>query len=466
MDLQLRDTVAIVTGSSRGPRPRQRQRARRRRRAGRRLRPRRRHASTPRARRSLPRPARPAPIACSPCRSTVDRGRTGGARRADGRALRRRRHARQQRRPGKGGGLVDTPDAVWQEAFDQTLYPGDSRLARWRCRTCSRAAAASIVLIASIWGRESGGRMTYNAVKAAEISLGKALAQQLAPTNIRVNTIAPGSILFPGGSWHQRQQADPEGIARVRRARAAVRPLRPRRGSRRRRGVPRLAARELGQRRLHPRRRLPVRSRTSDADRYAAPMTADSVRSRSSGGRRAVHAVARGPAVRHRPVPDAPLPLRAGPPLPRGAARDAVGREPSGTRGALTPFQAFMTALARIDRHRQHRRRRHGDRLRRARRAVLDLVLRLRRHGDQVHRGGARRDSSARSSGDGHADRADVLPARRPEARRRWRGSTRSSPASRRSPPRRSPSPTRSRWCCNSAVRHADVAVGHRRSRC
>jgi 3-oxoacyl-[acyl-carrier protein] reductase len=55
--------------------------------------------------------------------------------------------------------------------------------------------------------------MTYNAVKAAEISLAKAMAQQLAPLNIRVNSIAPGSILFPGGSWHKRQQADPAGLA-------------------------------------------------------------------------------------------------------------------------------------------------------------------------------------------------------------------------------------------------------------
>jgi 3-oxoacyl-[acyl-carrier protein] reductase len=55
--------------------------------------------------------------------------------------------------------------------------------------------------------------MTYNAVKAAEISLSKSLAQQLAPMNIRVNNVAPGSILFTGGSWHARQQADPDGIA-------------------------------------------------------------------------------------------------------------------------------------------------------------------------------------------------------------------------------------------------------------
>ena len=68
-------------------------------------------------------------------------------------------------------------------------------------------------MIASIYGREAGGRMTYNAVKAAEISLAKSLAQQLAPDNIRVNSVAPGSILFPGGSWWKRQQADPDGIA-------------------------------------------------------------------------------------------------------------------------------------------------------------------------------------------------------------------------------------------------------------
>jgi 3-oxoacyl-[acyl-carrier protein] reductase len=55
--------------------------------------------------------------------------------------------------------------------------------------------------------------MIYNAVKAAEISLAKSMAQQLAKDNIRVNSVAPGSILFPGGSWHRRQLEDPAGIA-------------------------------------------------------------------------------------------------------------------------------------------------------------------------------------------------------------------------------------------------------------
>jgi len=113
---------------------------------------------------------------------------------------------------GKGGGLMDTPDDVWQQAFDQTLFPA-IRASRLVVPHMQQRGGGVILLIASIWGRESGGRMTYNAVKAAESSLGKALAQQLASSGIRVNSIAPGSILFEGGSWHQRQQTDPEGIA-------------------------------------------------------------------------------------------------------------------------------------------------------------------------------------------------------------------------------------------------------------
>ena len=31
--------------------------------------------------------------------------------------------------------------------------------------------------------------------------------------NIRVNSVAPGSIMFEGGSWWKRQQDDPKGIA-------------------------------------------------------------------------------------------------------------------------------------------------------------------------------------------------------------------------------------------------------------
>jgi 3-oxoacyl-[acyl-carrier protein] reductase len=111
-----------------------------------------------------------------------------------------------------GTDIVNTSDAEWQAAFEETLFPA-IRASRLAVPHMKQRGGGVIIMIASIWGRESGGRMTYNAVKAAEISLAKSLAQQLAPVNIRVNSVAPGSILFPGGSWHKRQQADPEGMA-------------------------------------------------------------------------------------------------------------------------------------------------------------------------------------------------------------------------------------------------------------
>lgn len=114
----------------------------------------------------------------------------------------------------RGAGLLDTPDEEWRNAIEQTLFPA-IRMSRAVVPGMIARGGGVILMIASIWGRESGGRMTYNAVKAAEISLAKALAQQLAPQGIRVNSVAPGSILFPGGSWWRRQQEDPEGIAEM-----------------------------------------------------------------------------------------------------------------------------------------------------------------------------------------------------------------------------------------------------------
>jgi 3-oxoacyl-[acyl-carrier protein] reductase len=112
----------------------------------------------------------------------------------------------------KGTDIVGTSDAEWQEAFDQTLFPA-VRASRLAVPEMRKRGGGSIIMIASIWGRESGGRMTYNAVKAAEISLAKAMSQQLARDGIRVNSVAPGSIRFPGGSWDRRVQDDPDAMA-------------------------------------------------------------------------------------------------------------------------------------------------------------------------------------------------------------------------------------------------------------
>ncbi len=69
-----------------------------------------------------------------------------------------------------------------------------------------------IVNIASIWGREFGGNVSYMAAKAALIGVTKNAAISLAPHGILVNSIAPGSIAHPGGSWERFQEDNTDDI--------------------------------------------------------------------------------------------------------------------------------------------------------------------------------------------------------------------------------------------------------------
>ena len=70
-----------------------------------------------------------------------------------------------------------------------------------------------IVNIASIWGREHGGPFAYMSAKAALIGATKHAAATLAKDGVLVNSIAPGSISHPGGSWERFQsQSPPEAV--------------------------------------------------------------------------------------------------------------------------------------------------------------------------------------------------------------------------------------------------------------
>lgn len=70
----------------------------------------------------------------------------------------------------------------------------------------------AIINISSVFGREAGGKPTYNAAKAAMISFTKSLADEVAKDGIRVNGVAPGSILHPTGNWQRRLEENPEKI--------------------------------------------------------------------------------------------------------------------------------------------------------------------------------------------------------------------------------------------------------------
>jgi 3-oxoacyl-[acyl-carrier protein] reductase len=108
--------------------------------------------------------------------------------------------------------FADADEADFRAVMDRNLFAalGVSRAALPHLRA---RGGGVIVMIASVYGREAGGGPSYNVAKGAEINLARAMARDLAPDNIRVLSVAPGSILFPGGSWDRRQQADPAGIA-------------------------------------------------------------------------------------------------------------------------------------------------------------------------------------------------------------------------------------------------------------
>ncbi len=114
-----------------------------------------------------------------------------------------------------GGGspkiLLESTDEDWVQVFEFNLMHA-VKLSRLAIPEMKKRGDGSILNIASIYGRESQGSMTYNASKAALIGFSKSLAKETAKDGIRVNSLCPGSILFPGGRWEERVNAAPDGL--------------------------------------------------------------------------------------------------------------------------------------------------------------------------------------------------------------------------------------------------------------
>jgi 3-oxoacyl-[acyl-carrier protein] reductase len=111
-----------------------------------------------------------------------------------------------------GSGWHDTGVAELEAAMAGNLFPA-VRLSQLALPAMRRLGWGRIVVVSSLFGREAGGAPAYNVAKAAEISFVKSLAREVGRDGVTVNSVAPGSIVFEGGSWWRRQRADPEGIA-------------------------------------------------------------------------------------------------------------------------------------------------------------------------------------------------------------------------------------------------------------
>ena len=95
----------------------------------------------------------------------------------------------------------DVDDATWDAGFAQNL---DSafRLGRAAMRRMIPRREGSVLFISSIAGVDAlGTPLTYGTAKAAMNHMSRELSKIAGPKGVRVNTIAPGNIIFPGGSW-------------------------------------------------------------------------------------------------------------------------------------------------------------------------------------------------------------------------------------------------------------------------
>ena len=95
----------------------------------------------------------------------------------------------------------DVDDDTWSAGMQQNL---DSayRLARTVLKRMQPRGEGAIVMISSIAGVSAlGSALTYGTGKAAMNHMAKELARIVGPSGVRVNVIAPGNIIFPGGTW-------------------------------------------------------------------------------------------------------------------------------------------------------------------------------------------------------------------------------------------------------------------------
>lgn len=102
----------------------------------------------------------------------------------------------------------EVDDETWAAGFAQNVDAG-FRLARGALRRMTPRKAGSIVMISSIAGVDAlGSPLTYGSAKAAGNHLAKELARLVGPAGVRVNVIAPGNIIFPGGDWEARSTGE------------------------------------------------------------------------------------------------------------------------------------------------------------------------------------------------------------------------------------------------------------------
>lgn len=112
--------------------------------------------------------------------------------------------------------IEEAPDDVWLEVYNKNALAA----VRFTVRAIPlmrKEKWGRVVTIASIYGREAGGRSWFNMAKSAQISLMKTLAMDpaLVRKGITFNSVAPGAIMIPDTGWEKEQKDNPKKFKKM-----------------------------------------------------------------------------------------------------------------------------------------------------------------------------------------------------------------------------------------------------------
>jgi 3-oxoacyl-[acyl-carrier protein] reductase len=103
--------------------------------------------------------------------------------------------------------------AEWRRVMDLNLFATTNMIEAARPVLRRSSGDRAIVCISSICGLAAlGAPVTYSAAKAALNATVRGLARPLAQEGIRINAVAPGNILFEGGTWARKLAENKPGV--------------------------------------------------------------------------------------------------------------------------------------------------------------------------------------------------------------------------------------------------------------
>ena len=103
--------------------------------------------------------------------------------------------------------------AEWRRVMDVNLFAATNMIEAARPVMQRGRGDRAIVCISSICGLAAlGAPVTYSAAKAALNATVRGLARPLAQAGIRINAVAPGNILFDGGTWARKLAENKQGV--------------------------------------------------------------------------------------------------------------------------------------------------------------------------------------------------------------------------------------------------------------